>query len=639
MRFSAGKTFFLLFLAPAAMAAAFAPALAAQSIVTIAPQQCVWRAGDDPAWAAPALDDSAWQPYAAWQINNHSTHIWVRCQVNLAALRALEHPALQVQLDAASQIFVDGALAGSSGNMASAQFSLGDFYTVPLAPASFRSGSTLALRIALRDQLNQSAPAEIFVGDQSALEDHRAAAALKGALGYLPIGLCFSLIGIVGFMLLGLYVTDRSRLELLLLAVTCWLLCILRLSEFVENALIPVPYALYSVLYACGQFLEVFWVWFVFRVTGKRVPWFYRVTVVLSLAFFANVLADAFLPPLLNLRQNALYLRTGWFFFACGWLCATAPFWAFWPWKRIPHRLRAIALFSMAWGFAEFIWFMNWEVWIFGIESYAQNLFFQKYLLALRATTTLCAVLALLTILFRDQRRVAQERAQLAGEMASAREIQQYLIPEKLPPTPGLVIRSVYHPAREVGGDFFQVLPDPRDGSTLIVVGDVAGKGLKAGMLAALIVGSIRTAFHFTADPGRILALLNERLQGRGLVTCLALRIDRDGKAEIANAGHLPPYIKGRELALEGSLPLGALPSISFPATKLQLSEGQPLLFVSDGVVEARNAAGELFGFERAAGISSESAENIARAAQDHGQEDDITVLTLAFAPAEVLHA
>jgi serine phosphatase RsbU (regulator of sigma subunit) len=227
----------------------------------------------------------------------------------------------------------------------------------------------------------------------------------------------------------------------------------------------------------------------------------------------------------------------------------------------------------------------------------------------------------------------------MAGEMASAREIQQYLIPEKLPPTPGLTIRSVYHPSREVGGDFFQVLPDPRDGSTLIVVGDVAGKGLKAGMLAALIVGAIRTAFKFTADPGRILALLNERLQGRGLVTCLAMRIDPDGSAELANAGHLPPYVDGKELGLDGALPLGALPDIVFPVLRLQFSEGQSMLLVSDGVVEAQSRSGELFGFERTRQISTESAEAIAAAAQAFGQEDDITVLTLTFAPAEVLHA
>ncbi len=82
----------------------------------------------------------------------------------------------------------------------------------------------------------------------------------------------------------------------------------------------------------------------------------------------------------------------------------------------------------------------------------------------------IAGVAVAMTILLVQQLRTTnQERAELQGEMASAREIQQYLIPETLPPTPGLNIRSVYQPAREVGGDFFQVLPDPRDRSTLIV--------------------------------------------------------------------------------------------------------------------------------------------------------------------------
>jgi serine phosphatase RsbU (regulator of sigma subunit) len=158
-------------------------------------------------------------------------------------------------------------------------------------------------------------------------------------------------------------------------------------------------------------------------------------------------------------------------------------------------------------------------------------------------------------------------------------------------------------------------------------------------MLAALIVGAIRTAFKFTSKPGEIMALLNERLQGRGLVTCMALRIDRDGSAELANAGHLPPYINGKEMAVEGTLPLGALPGIAFRTMRFELAAGEAMVLVSDGVVEARNASGELFGFERTREMSRQSAEKIAEAAQQFGQEDDITVLTLSLVPAAVVNA
>jgi serine phosphatase RsbU (regulator of sigma subunit) len=284
---------------------------------------------------------------------------------------------------------------------------------------------------------------------------------------------------------------------------------------------------------------------------------------------------------------------------------------------------------------ADLVWFLAelTAFHFFGLPDIFQ--YWGVTLLEVRAFTTTGVIAALLALLFRDQRQAAEESAMLAGEMASAREIQQYLIPEKLPPTPGLEIASVYMPSREVGGDFFQVLPDARDGSTLIVVGDVAGKGLKAGMLAALIVGAIRTAFKFTADPGRILALLNERLQGRGLVTCLAMRINRNGSVDLANAGHLPPYLNGRELATEGALPLGALPEAFFPGMQFQLNAGEPLLLVSDGVIEARNKNGELFGFDRTRQVSTQSADSIAQAAQAFGQDDDITVLRQLFKGAK----
>jgi hypothetical protein len=232
--------------------------------------------------------------------------------------------------------------------------------------------------------------------------------------------------------------------------------------------------------------------------------------------------------------------------------------------------------------------------------------------------------------------RTRSEEERFASEVQAARKVQQYLIPEYLPKTPGLRIESEYRPAREVGGDFFQVLPNDTDGSTLIVVGDVAGHGMESGMLATLIVGAIRTAASFTADPGRILSLLNERMQGRGLATCLALLIEKDGSSVLANAGHLPPYLNGKEVAIEGALPLGAVAETEFPILKFKLNEGDSLMLMTDGVAEAQDAAGQLFGFERIAEMLHRGtvAAGLANAAQAFGQEDDITVLTVMRAAA-----
>lgn len=241
-------------------------------------------------------------------------------------------------------------------------------------------------------------------------------------------------------------------------------------------------------------------------------------------------------------------------------------------------------------------------------------------------------LLAMLAILIHRFTRTRSQEERFASEVQAARNVQQYLIPEHLPPTPGLVIESEYRPAREVGGDFFQVLPNATDGSALIVVGDVAGKGMEAGMLATLIVGAIRTAAGFTTDPGKLIALLNERMHGRGLATCLALRIERDGNAILANAGHITPFLNGQELPIEGALPLGAVPSIEFPVLHFNLAEGDALMLMTDGVAEAQNAEGHLFGFERIAELLQKgiAAAALASAAQSFGQEDDITVLTVA---------
>ena len=97
----------------------------------------------------------------------------------------------------------------------------------------------------------------------------------------------------------------------------------------------------------------------------------------------------------------------------------------------------------------------------------------------------------------------------------------------------------------------------------------------------------------------------------------------------IANAGHIPPYRNGEELAVTGSLPLGILADGGYEETRVQLAPGDKMTFISDGVVEATNEKRELFGFARAQAISSQSAQDIASAAKTFGQEDDISVLSV----------
>ena len=233
------------------------------------------------------------------------------------------------------------------------------------------------------------------------------------------------------------------------------------------------------------------------------------------------------------------------------------------------------------------------------------------------------------------------ERQRLATELEAARAIQQLLIPERIPSIRGFNIQSVYKPYGEVGGDFFQILP-VEGGSTLVAIGDVSGKGLPAAMQVSLLAGTLRALADSTQSPAAMLTAANRHMIGRsngGFTTCLILRADPDRQLTFASAGHIPPYLNGKELPIENGLPLGLVPDVKYAETTLQFAPGDTLILLTDGVVEARNATGELFGFDRTRAISTQPAQSIARAASTFGQEDDITVLTLTFAPAAVAHA
>jgi len=249
---------------------------------------------------------------------------------------------------------------------------------------------------------------------------------------------------------------------------------------------------------------------------------------------------------------------------------------------------------------------------------------------------TLSSSLLLVALVFAVYFYLAEERQRQAAieqEFKNARELQQLLIPEDLPEIPGYTLTSAYKPASEVGGDFFQIIPLP-GGSTLIVLGDVSGKGLKAAMAVSLIVGAIRTFAEVTNSPAEILAGLNRRLHGRlqgGFATAIALRLDADGSCVLASAGHTSPFINDRELSLPGAFPLGLTAFATYEEQKLMLARSEHLALYTDGLLEARNATGELYSFERLKSLfaSKPTAEQATQAAVDFGQDDDITVLTL----------
>lgn len=236
-------------------------------------------------------------------------------------------------------------------------------------------------------------------------------------------------------------------------------------------------------------------------------------------------------------------------------------------------------------------------------------------------------ILVIVLIVFFRYRRVQRDKEHATNELAAARGVQELLIPREKLATPGFEVDSVYSPASEVGGDFFHVQTMGRDG-LLVVIGDVAGHGLKAAMNVSLIMGALRRMQD--SSPSRILQGLNRVLSGTdSFTTCQALWFGSNGEMVIANAGHLPPYLNSQEITLPGSLPLGVLGEITYDESRFFLHHGDRVLLLSDGVVEARHPNGELFGFDRVRMLSQESAVNLAEAAKSFGQQDDITVLTV----------
>lgn len=247
-------------------------------------------------------------------------------------------------------------------------------------------------------------------------------------------------------------------------------------------------------------------------------------------------------------------------------------------------------------------------------------------------------LLALLVFLIRRFTLARREEERLAGEFEAARQVQQVLLPDELDQCPGFAVECIYQPADEVGGDFFQQIGDG-EGGMLIVVGDVSGKGLPAAMLVSVLIGAIRAEAGHGTEPARVLASLNTRMMGRahgGFTTCLAAHLTAGGVLTIANAGHLPPYLNGKELGVPGTLPLGLVANARYECTTAHMAAGDRLTFVSDGVVEAQSKSGELLGFDRTRDLSQLPAAHIAQVARAFGQQDDITVVTVNFSGVEV---
>jgi len=253
------------------------------------------------------------------------------------------------------------------------------------------------------------------------------------------------------------------------------------------------------------------------------------------------------------------------------------------------------------------------------------------------------------------QQQEAQERQRIEQELRVARVIQQTLLPKSLPALAGYDVAAYYQPARQVGGDFYDFF-ELEDGRLGIVVGDASGKG----MPAALVMASTRSVLRAVAQrggvvPGQALAEANEILYpdipSNMFVTCFYAILDPEsGRLLYANAGHDLPYLRHRngeaeELRARG-MPLGLMPGMSYEEKEIMLEPRDSTLLYTDGLVEAHDPKGEMFGFPRLRALVSEHAED-ERPLEDFlmeelerftgegwEQEDDITLLTLRRSPS-----
>jgi serine phosphatase RsbU (regulator of sigma subunit)/anti-sigma regulatory factor (Ser/Thr protein kinase) len=249
--------------------------------------------------------------------------------------------------------------------------------------------------------------------------------------------------------------------------------------------------------------------------------------------------------------------------------------------------------------------------------------------------------------LVREQEAEAATRQRFEQEMEVARLIQQNFLPKELPDLPGWRIEACYRPAREVGGDFYDVIPLP-DGRVGFVVGDVTDKGVPAALVMSATRSVLRASAQRLIEPGEVLERVNEHLcpdmPEKMFVTCLYGVLDPgSGHLRFANAGHDLPYVKTADGIVElraRGMPLGLMPGMTYEEKEATVQPGDSVLLHSDGVLEAHDSGRDMFGaprlketMARAPGgrelIDHVLSDLAAFTGPDSEQEDDITMVTL----------
>ena len=582
-----------------------------------------WRvhAGDDPQGASPTQDDSAWQQVelGSTESKNLSTAegvLWFRALIpwqNIPANSAL----LIAPKATGCQIFVNGSKVSDCSRLPGPNYYTQRGILIHLTGASPGSPSLLAIRLDQAGKTRSGAvglgKGDVLLGTSALLSDRRTALDAARFYRVLPeVLLCLAeLLG--GAVLLLAFAFDRGSREYLWFAAFLWLDGSTSLMSCFDVVYPIVGPAWQRWLNEFGQIARYApLIGFLAAFTKVRMNWALRAYQVILL-LVPEVLAAASFYGLGRYLPDFAYVL----------LAAQLPFVAGSPvflamqWRR-GSRDAALLLpsFLLANGFE-----------LLGLTRLVGRFHLgTRFSYDCDDLSMFFFLISIAPVMIARHRRITMEHARTNADLEAAREVQRQLVVPAAD-VPGFRVESAYAPAKQVGGDFFRVMPE--DGGLLVVVGDVSGKGLKAAMTVSAIMGSLHD--YASSRPAEVLAHLNRVLHGRmdGFVTCCAAHIAADGTMTVANAGNPAPYLNGEEMAVEPGLPLGILGEASYAETRYQIAPNDRLTFVSDGVVEATNPQGELYGFERTEAISNQPAKAIAEAATQFGQEDDITVLSV----------
>jgi hypothetical protein len=617
--------------------------------ITILEGQWRFQTGDDLRWADPAFDDSSWptvslgSPLVEQGIETYSGYGWYRLKIQpeqlaqFGSLASGEQLSLLVASNSIGQldVFVNGMEAGHTKGMTESPSE----YQSPPFVAQLNPSTNGPTVIAIRTwagpgtTIGQGLLRRVELGASSDMaERHKMAIGRQWneyVISNLVVSFLFICVAILGGFL---YMAQRHHPEYLWLALLCISVAAGGAADSAFGLAI-LPLSIYHVLTMfSGRIFMAITLEFVLHFTGTKSRRFVRgVQIGVLLVPFIYFTHMVLIYQILSVASEVLF---------CGLVIVLL----FRAWRMgrseagvmlLPFFLAATA--DSANTVLDFAATRHWLP-----DRFASHRFyFGPIEFGIGTVAYTVFLVSLIAVILYRFVRISQEEQRSAAEISAARSVQALLIPTQLPSNKNFMLESAYLPVNGVGGDFFQVLP-LKDDSLLIVVGDVSGKGLQAAMNSSTLVGALRN--ELSHDPATVLNHLNHVLIGAVsspgtavkeldcapcFATCLCARVYPDGTTTIANAGHLNPYRDGREISLAGSLPLGVIADAEYEQASFQLNRGDRLVFLSDGVVEATNGEGELFGFERTQQVSNESARYIAQTAQHFGQTDDITVVSL----------